>query len=226
MEIWYDGADAAEISSVASHGWLTGITTNPRILSATPMDAQRQIAQLLDCQSGPVAVQVTATDESGMLLQADRLHALSSRIVIKVPVTSTGFKVISQLVKLKIPTLATAVVNAEQFLLSATMGVQYVAPYLSQMERHGIDPFSEIEKMQTMIKHYSFSTKVMAASLQSMKDIINSARLGVGAATLPPARICEWMKTHALTDKFIDAFDECWAPFALQYAGHLFESTS
>lgn len=222
MEIWYDSADTTQIAPIAEQGWITGVTTNPRILSAQAVDAAKQIAQLLDIQTGYVAVQVTASDDKGIIAQAKRLHALSDRIVVKVPVTAMGLKSIPELTKSNIPTLATAVFNAEQFLLVAKMGVQYVAPYMTQMQQHGIDVFSEIEAMQEMIDHYGFATKVMAASIQSIQDLKMVARLGVAAATLFPPRFTEWLATHTLTGEFTKAFDECWAPFAKQYAGSLF----
>src|SRR5579872_2767421 len=224
MEIWFDSADATLIAPLAQQGWITGVTTNPRILSAQAMDASRQIAQLLEVQQGSLAVQVTAADDKGMVAQARRLHALSDRIVVKVPMTQMGIKAIPELTKSKIPTLATAVFNAEQFLLAATMGVQYVAPYMTQMANHGIDVFAEIEAMQEMIHYYGFKTKVMAASISSVQDVKKAAQLGVAAATLFPPRFNEWLATHTLTGEFTKAFDECWVPFAKQYAGELFKS--
>jgi len=221
MEIWYDGADTAGIARLAQQGWIKGVTTNPRILSTKPIDPQKQIAELLDCQLGPLAVQVTALDQEGIIKQAKRLHELSSRIVVKVPVTTEGLQAIPTLLQLRIPTLATAVFSAEQFLLVATMGVHYIAPYVSHMQRHGMDAMAEIAAMQTLIQHYGFKTKVMVASLPSMQEVMASAKLGVHAATLHPARIYEWFKTHPLTDKFTQAFAECWEPFAKDYDSEL-----
>lgn len=222
MEIWFDGANPAQITDLANQGWITGVTTNPKILSSRPIDVTSQIQALLACQTGPLAVQITARDEQGMITQAQRLQALNKRIIVKVPVTTVGLKVIPALVNANIPTLATAVFNTEQFLLAAKMGVQYVAPYLSQMNRHGIDAFSEITLMQSIKNQYHFKTKLMIASIQDIRDVTKAASIGINAATLSPACLNLWLSGHELTQKFTEMFEEHFSPFARQYAGDLF----
>lgn len=222
MEIWCDSAQAEVIVPLTKQGWLTGITTNPKILSTQALPAQQQITRLLEIQAGMVAVQVTATNEKDMLAQAQRLHAFNPRLMIKIPVTAIGLKVISQLTMQDIPVLATAVFGAEQFLLAAKMGVHYVAPYLHHMRQQGIDVFEELMLMQQMIHHYGFTTKVMAASIQDHQEIKNLAKLGIAAATLTPACLLEWLQTHPFTLEGTKALNEAWQPFAKEYAGALF----
>lgn len=221
MEIWCDSADAKGISHLTQQGWIHGVTTNPKILSTQAMLASSQIAQLLAVQTGPLAVQVSATCDKGMLAQAQKLHALSARIVVKIPMTPMGIKVLPQLKEHGIPTLATAVFGAEQFLLAAKMGVDYVAPYLSHMSQQGINTDDELTMMQQMIHHYRFSTKVMAASIQDVTEVKKIASLGVAAITLTP-QCLEALMQHPLTEKGTHALLEAWHPFAREYAGTLF----
>jgi transaldolase len=221
MEIWCDSANAKEMMRFIQQGWVTGITTNPKILSAQKISASEQIATLLECQKGPVAVQVSASSTSGMMTQAKKLHAFSSRIIVKIPMIPMGIEAIPPLQALQIPILATAVFAAEQFLLAAKMGVTYVAPYLYHMEQQGIDAKAELIMMQEMIRHYGFTTKVMAASIQDVNVIKEVAALGVGAMTLTPTTLTAWFE-NPKTIEGTTMLNEAWRDFAPQYAGQLF----
>ncbi len=221
MEIWCDSAELNEISAIIEGGWIKGITTNPKILSSQAIPASKQIASLLDAQTGRVAVQVTATTEQEMFSQAKRLYALSERILVKIPMTPSGINVLAKLKTVAIPTLATAVFSADQFCLAANLGVEYVAPYCHQMNQQGIDPIAEIALMQEMIKHYGYKAKVMAASIQEFNMIKTLAGLGVASITLTPPSLIKWSE-NTFTIASTKNLNEAWAPFAKQYAGMLF----
>lgn len=221
MEIWCDSADAQVVADFARGGWLTGVTTNPKILSAQKILASRQIAALLDAQKGALAVQVSATSTEGMLVQAKNLHALSARIIVKIPMTPRGIIAIPELRAHGISTLATAVFGAEQFLLAAKMKVDYVAPYLHQMEQQGISSLEELAVMQEIKKHFGFTTKIMAASIQNIEMIKKIASLGIDAMTLTPSCLMQWMENN-YSIVSTKRLNEAWGNFARQYGGDLF----
>lgn len=124
--------------------------------------------------------------------------------------------------KAQLPTLATAVFSAEQFLIAAKMDVDYVAPYLSHMTRLGLDSVAILAQMQDMIQQYGFKTKVMAASLLSLQEINVIAELGVAAITLPEKCLTEWIDTQALTGNAIKMFDKPWADYIQKFPDPLF----
>ncbi|MBI2792614.1 MAG: hypothetical protein HYX61_11710 [Gammaproteobacteria bacterium] len=221
MEIWCDSAQVDAVACFAQHGWLHGVTTNPKILSSNLSPAALQIAKLLEVQAGPVAVQVSATTEEGMLMQAKKLHGYSQRLLIKIPMTSVGIKVLAQLKSMGIPTLATGVFSAEQFLLAAKLGADYVAPYLHQMNKQGIDAIEELSLMQDGIRHYHLSTKVMAASIQDLCIIKNLISLGVNSVTLTPACLNAWIE-NTYTNDATKTLNEAWEQFPKQFHSDLF----
>lgn len=224
MEIWCDSADAQIVASFAKQGWLMGVTTNPKILSSQKILASKQIRSLLDTQQGLVAVQVSAISTEGMLAQAKKLRALNTRIIVKIPMTSMGIKALPLLREQGISTLATAVFSAEQFLLAAKMKVDYIAPYLNQMEQQGIKAIQELATMQEIKKNYGFSTKIMAASIQDIQVIKRIARLGIDAVTLTPACLSSWMENnHSITST--NNLNQAWLSFAKEHAGELFALT-
>ncbi len=220
MEIWCDSA-SADVIRFCKQAWLKGITTNPKILSKQPIMAKAQLSMLLQAQPGLVGAQVTSTSAQGMLQQAKKLNQFSDRILVKVPCVPEGLAILPELIALKIPTLVTAVFKAEQFLMSAIMGVDYVAPYVSHMSREGINPVEEVKMMQAMINNYGFKTKVMAASIQDNNMIATMASLGVASITLSIENLLAWSENQ-FSLKSTQQLNEAWSHFK-PYAGELFD---
>ncbi|MCS5711279.1 transaldolase family protein [Candidatus Berkiella aquae] len=107
-------------------------------------------------------------------------------------------------------------------MLVAKIGVQYVAPYLSQMNLHDIDAHTEISLLRSMKEQYGFQTKLMIASIQSISDVTHAANIGVSAATLSPSCLKEWLSGHELTQKITDIFAEHFSSFAQNHGCDLF----
>lgn len=217
MEIWCDSAKVEIIKPLAEGGWLKGLTTNPKILSEQKKEVFEQIATLLEVQQGPLAVQVSATSTEEILRQAKKLRAKSTRIIVKIPMIPTGIKALPLLQALGIPTLATAVFGAEQFLLAAKMGANYVAPYLQHMENKGIAVIEELIMMREIKQHFGFTTKILAASVQNKQMIKKLASMGIDAITLKPNILMDWIEEPYSID-ITENLNEAWHPFAKEYA--------
>lgn len=210
MEIWLDSIDISLIEMVDHLGFLTGVTTNPTLLSKLEMLPEEFIENLLKVHRGKIAIQIVSQEEQDMLDMARKIHYFHSNLVVKIPVTPEGIRVISQLVKEKIPTIATAVFSAQQFLQAALLGSDYVAPYLGRMQQHGIDAETEIIKMQTIIEQQNFKTKILAAAIKNVNQILFCASQGIKAITLSENIFTEFMKTHSLTLLALEQFDLDW----------------
>jgi transaldolase len=184
MEIWLDTIDITAIEQAALLGLLTGVTTNPGILS-TAERAEDTLIQLLQVQPGKVAVQVIATMWDQMVEEGKRLFSFSDRFIIKIPVNQEGLRAIRHLSQVGIPTLGTAIFHPRQAFLAALAGADYVAPYFSHMVREGIDAFAALKVMRELFDAQMIATKIMIASLKQLDEIMKSAAMGIEAATLP-----------------------------------------
>ena len=69
-----------------------------------------------------------------------------------------------------------------------------------------MDLISEITEIYSI---YDFDTKVLAASIRSVQDIIDSAKMGADVATIPP-KFLKAMYNHPLTDKGLADFLADW----------------
>lgn len=116
MELWLDTLNLDLIKEASHLGILTGVTTNPSILSQTDALPETTIKRLLDIQPGYVAAQVVATELDGIMTQARKLAKLDKRVIIKIPAHSHGFRAMGLLKKEDISTLATTIFEPRQIL--------------------------------------------------------------------------------------------------------------
>ena len=206
MELWLDTVDFELIKQTNKILNITGVTTNPTIFSKSTLGFNETINKLLDIQNGLVAVQVIADDYNGMITQAQKFYTLSNRVIIKIPVTINGVQAINYLAKNNIPTLATAVFNTKQLLLSSNAGANYIAPYLGRIE----NCFKVLEEMINIIKINGYSIKIMGAAIRDMDYIINAVKLGIHAITLPQSAIEDLLSDIPQTLDSLQKFRTDW----------------
>jgi transaldolase len=132
-----DTADTFEWDDLLPTGMFHGVTTNPTILARANQPCTvsnlhslaEKALSLTDefmCQTwGSTAEQMY---NNGMeISKMDR-----ERIVIKVPVTAEGTKAATMLAEEGVRICLTACYNSKQALIAASMGVEYIAPYLGR----------------------------------------------------------------------------------------------
>jgi len=210
MQIWLDTVDFSLIEKARQMGILYGITTNPSIAAKSNMHLEDLLEKLLAIQNGPVTAQVTANEASRMIIQGEALFNFSNRIIVKIPATGEGFKAIHALSP-RIPTMATAVFDVNQVLLSAKAGAAYIAPYYSRICEADIDGIEAIRAMLGLLQRYGFSSKLLAASLQSPEQVKELAEMGAHAVTLKEDVFRSFIGDNPLTLQSLDRFALDWA---------------
>lgn len=210
MELWLDTINYNLIENAVQRLSLTGVTTNPSILSQTKIALDKTIHHLLDIQPGFLAVQVTANNERDMLIQARNLSRLNDRMIVKIPVTQQGLSVIKQLSMENIATMATAIFETSQIYLSMLAGAKYAAPYFGRIEKESSGSLSVINDMLQSIKSHNNPLKLLAASISTKQQIMNCLLLGVHAITLPEKAYHELMNDHPLTMQCLTNFKKDW----------------
>lgn len=211
MELWLDTTDIDVIYDATQLGKLTGVTTNPSILSKADALPDTVLTQILAAQPGYVAAQVIAQDLTGILDQAYRLRQLSDRIMVKIPVIAAGLKAIAILARENIPTIATAIFEPNQVVLAEYAGAKYAAFYLSKAEEAEGNAFEVLQEMIEIIARQKYSLKLLAASISLTSQVVACAKMGVHAITLPKGVYESLLEIHKLTDKSVAKFQEEWS---------------
>ena len=193
MKIYVDSANTEKIRAVKELGILSGITTNPVILSREQGSALQVVERL--CKTFPgmqVFAQVFADTAEGMIAQARTLAALGSDVVVKIPACREG---ICALAALKSDTsftnriCATTILTAAQAVLCAAAGADYVAPYIGDVDGVGYCGESVLRDIVEALR--ATDTQVLAAAMNRAQEIVDAAKLGVQNITIAPEGITD-----------------------------------
>lgn len=209
MQIFLDTAQTEEIKAAASLGVIDGVTTNPSLIAKSGrkfMDVVTEITRLVD---GPISAEVVSLETDKMVEEAKPLAALHKNIVIKLPMTPEGIKAAVSLTKLGIKTNVTLIFTPEQALLAAKAGATYVSPFVGRLDDKGEDGMALVEKIVKIFKNYSFTTKIIVASIRKLEHLERAALAGADIATVPYPVFLEMFK-HPLTDAGIEKFLKDW----------------
>ena len=205
--LYVDSADTERVSSLLAAGVVHGVTTNPTILERggrTAAEIPDLYARWTEEGARETFFQTWGGDTAAFLRNAEGIRALGERVVVKVPATRDGFAAASALVRDDATVLVTAVYTVGQALACASIGVQYIAPYLGRMRDAGIDGDAVIARMQEVCA--GSSSNVLAASLRSPDDITGLRLAGVPYFTAAPD-VIEQLLFHEVSDSSAAEFD-------------------
>lgn len=121
------------------------------------------------------------------------------RPVIKVPAGPEGCCLASRLTGKGIAVCMTAVYTVPQAILAVECGAEFVAPYVSHIERETGDSEAGIRtasEMQNALKRYGFAAEVLAASFRRREQLEGLMEQGVAAATVTASMLLELLSSE------------------------------
>ena len=209
MELFIDTAEIEEIKSLNITGLIDGVTTNPSLIAKSGRNIVETIAEICSEVTGPVSAEVTATDFDTMIKEGRKLSAIAENVAIKVPLTFDGLRACKVFSEDGIMVNVTLCFSAAQAILAAKSGASFISPFIGRLDDIGSDGMNLISEITEIYEIHGFETKVLAASIRSVQDIINVAKLGADVATIPP-KFLKAMYNHPLTDKGLADFLSDW----------------
>lgn len=211
MEFILDTADASAIKALNEVLKVTGVTTNPTIITKSGKsfdDAVKDILKVLH-EDQMMFVQVISTTCNDIVEEAKYICSLRKKnMIVKIPVTHEGMKAIKKCKALGLTVLATAIYTAEQAFLAALSGADYLAPYVNRMDCFG-DGVATVIDLLDMIETNHMDTKVIAASFKNTKQVHDLLAAGIQAVTVP-VDIAYKMINHPGTDDAVQTFSDDW----------------
>ena len=209
MELFIDTAEIDEIKSLNITGLIDGVTTNPSLIAKSGRNIIETIEEICNEVSGPVSAEVTATDFETMIKEGRKLSAIAQNVAIKVPLTFDGLRACKVFSEDGIMVNVTLCFNSAQDILAAKAGASFISPFIGRLDDIGSDGINLISEITEIYDIHGFETKVLAASIRSVQDIIDSAKFGADVATIPP-KFLKAMYNHPLTDKGLADFLADW----------------
>jgi transaldolase len=209
MKIFLDTANLESIRRFNDMGLLDGITTNPSLMSKEGGNPKTVMEEITKIIKGDVSLEVVSTEYSGMIEEGKRLREYGKNVVVKVPMTSDGLKACKHLSSEGIPVNVTLVFSPNQALLAAKSGAKYVSPFIGRLDDIGQDGMHLIKEIKQIFDNYNFGTEILVASIRHPMHVVDAAKIGADAVTLPPA-VLDKMLQHPLTDIGLENFLSDW----------------
>ncbi len=210
MRIFLDTANMEQIEQAARLGVISGITTNPSLVSKEGIaDYKSAIKEICAIIPGPVSAEVIAEKAGDMIKQGRDIAGWSPNVVIKIPSTVDGIEATSILSKENIRVNLTLVFSLNQALLGALAGAAYVSPFVGRLDDVGHDGMELVKDIVEVFKNYQFSTQVIAASIRHPLHCVAAAKAGAHIATVPYSVLMQMIR-HPLTDVGVVRFLEDW----------------
>ncbi len=212
MLILLDTANIDSIKHINDIYPLDGVTTNPTIISKEKkdfLDILKEIRSVIGKEK-MLHVQVVGSKAEDMIDEAIYLNEkIGGNLYIKVPVTEQGIKAMKELSKKGYKITATAIFTAQQALMAAKAGAEFVAPYVNRIDNLMADGIKVVSDIVSIFKIYNINTKVLAASFKNTEQIHNSCLKGAHSVTVNESLIKQLIY-HPSTDLSVENFINDW----------------
>ncbi len=209
MKFFIDTADVAEIREAASYGLLDGVTTNPSLIAKTGRKFREVIEEICELVDGPVSAEVVSTDFEGMKKEARQLTDIHPNVVVKVPLILEGLKAVRWCSDHGIQTNVTLCFNPLQALMAAKAGATFISPFVGRLDDIGAEGMEVVAQIIEIYEAYDLDTEVLVASVRNPLHVLEAARMGADAATIP-LNVLQQLVKHPLTDAGLAKFLADW----------------
>jgi transaldolase len=196
MRFFLDTGDVDEARRVRDWGLLDGILFRPE--GAEGKDVRRLLADLGQIGDGPVVATLAAGEPKAMYKEARELHKLGKNVVLRVPMTREGLRVVRLLGDEQIATDVGLVFTAMQALLAARAGTAYVSPSVGALDDAGQIGMDVVESIVRIYDNYGLQTQIVVQGIQNPIHVLDAAAMGADVAAVPFA-VLDKLFEHPLT---------------------------
>ncbi len=193
-----DTAEINQIKDAVSTGLIDGVATNPTKVAQSGKSYRQVVAEIREVFDGPIAVQAIGETVDELCECARRLHQISHSLVIKVTTNKVGLAAIKKLGPEGIWTQATLVFSPAQALMAGLAGAPSISTFIGRASMAGADAIDNVRKMRQILDAFGIKTVLMAASIKSVDQVVNSIIAGADGVAVP-YNVFESMCDHPMT---------------------------
>jgi transaldolase len=211
MRLFLDTANLEHISFGVRLGIISGVTTNPSLVSKEgKVNYKNLVQKICAVVPGPVSTEVLSDDAAGMIAEARKIATWAKNVVVKIPAGLEGLQATRQLSSENIKVNFTLCFSVNQALMAAAAGAAYVSPFVGRLDDIGEDGIKLVKDIIDVFNKYpSIKTEVIAASIRHTQHCTMAAQAGAQIATVPYQVLLQ-MVNHPLTEIGIVRFKEDW----------------
>ena len=212
MRFFLDTANIEHINHGVRLGVVTGVTTNPSLVSKEgKVDYKKLVQQICAVVPGPVSTEVISQDVDGMVAEARQIATWAKNIVVKIPASLEGIEATNQLSKENIKVNLTLCFSVNQALLGAAAGAAFVSPFVGRLDDIGENGMQLVKDIVDVYAQYpeAIKTEVIAASIRHPQHCVDAAKAKAHIATVPYQVLLQLIQ-HPLTDIGMRRFKDDW----------------
>ena len=209
MAVLLDSASLDDAAAAAELGFVRGITTNPALMARETKEPVAHLERLLSAfPGGPICYEPTGTSFAEMNDEARAAATLApDRVVAKLPATLDAIKLAASLADDGIRCALTAVYSPAQALLAHEVGCVWIIPYVDRAARHSAG--GVVGELAAILARLQSSTRILAASLKSGPQVVESILHGAHDVTAP-LEVLVGLPAHPLTESAVREFAAAW----------------
>jgi transaldolase len=210
MRIFLDTANLEHIRHGVGLGVVTGVTTNPSLVSREgKVDYRKLVEEICAVVPGPVSTEVLGRDVKTMVAEARDIAKWADNAVVKIPASLEGVEATAVLAKENVKVNFTLCFTLNQAILAAEAGARFISPFVGRLDDIGEDGMMVVADIVEYLDHCQLSTQVIAASIRHPQHCLMAAKVGAHIATVPYEVLLQMMR-HPLTDIGIQRFRDDW----------------
>jgi transaldolase len=204
MRFFLDTADADEARRVKDWGLLDGAVVRPEAALAAGREYRKAVADLSQVCDGPVFAAVAAGEPKGMYKEARELVKLGKAVVVRLPMTREGLRVVRLLNDEQIAADVHLVHTALQALLAARAGAAYTSTPVGTIDGAGQVGMDVVDGIVRVYDNYGLQTQIVVDAMQNPVHALDAAAMGADAAAIPFA-VLDRLFDHPLTAQGVAA---------------------
>jgi transaldolase len=220
VKLFVDSANLRDIEAALVRGFVSGVTTNPSILSREERrdfrSHIRDIIALLRSHHAiiPLSVELFTTDPDEMLAQAKQFlvdFGDYESLVIKVPIGWEELRVIYAIRQWGGRVNCTCCMSYNQAIIAARAGANYVSLFWGRIRDTGYDAASIVRQVRQTFREWGCPTEIIVGSIRHLMDVNEALQAGADIVTVPPQflpQMCAHPKTHEAVQQFVRDFRE------------------
>ena len=210
MQIFLDTANLEHIRHGVDLGVISGVTTNPSLVSKEgKVDYRALVKQICAIVPGPVSTEVLSQESAGMIAEAREITTWAENIAVKIPSTLEGLAATSVLARENVRVNMTLCFSLNQAMLAAAAGAAFISPFVGRLDDIGEDGMQLVVDIVDYLRYYNLPTRVIAASIRHTSHCLSASKAGAHIATVP-YKVLLQMIEHPLTDTGVRRFAEDW----------------
>jgi len=193
IKLFADGADKKVMLEMYKNPLISGLTTNPTLMSKAGITNYKEFALniLSEIKDAPISFEVFSDDIEEMYRQALDIASWGSNVYVKIPITNTKgestYELIERLAKKNVKINVTAIMTIEQVkhILPAMMKCPagYISIFAGRIADTGRDPLPTMIEAIKLVENYKY-LEILWASSRELYNIIQADEIGCHIITI------------------------------------------